>query len=117
LKRLGFSRHICPVSGNYFWRSSEERTTCGDSNVIGQYEFINNGFKKPGAPDMTYAEAWKSFETSFTSARIPCTSIARYPVVARWRNDVDFTNAGIFCFQPYCVTGELDPPANPLIQP
>jgi len=30
---------------------------------------------------------------------------------------VDFTAAGIFCFQPYCVTGELDPPANPLIQP
>lgn len=66
---------------------------------------------------MTYADAWKSFETSFTNARIPCTSIPRYPIVARWRNDVDFTAAGIYCFQPYCVTGELDPPANPLIQP
>lgn len=52
-----------------------------------------------------------------TSARIPCKSIKRYPVVARWRNDVDFVAAGIFCFQPYCVTGELDPPANPLICP
>ena len=52
-----------------------------------------------------------------TSTRIPCTSIKRYPVVARWRNDVDYVAAGIFCFQPYCVTGELDPPANPLIQP
>ncbi len=66
---------------------------------------------------MTYADAWKSFESSFTKERIPCTSIARYPVVARWRNDVEFTNAGIFCFQPYCVTGEMEPPANPLIQP
>lgn len=37
--------------------------------------------------------------------------------MARWRNDVDFVAAGIFCFQPYCVTGELDPPANPLICP
>jgi alanyl-tRNA synthetase len=37
--------------------------------------------------------------------------------VARWRNDVDYVAAGIFCFQPYCVTGELDPPANPLICP
>jgi alanyl-tRNA synthetase len=37
--------------------------------------------------------------------------------VARWRADVDYVAAGIFCFQPYCVTGELDPPANPLIQP
>ena len=38
-------------------------------------------------------------------------------MVARWRDDVDYTAAGIYCFQPYCVTGELDPPANPLIQP
>jgi alanyl-tRNA synthetase len=37
--------------------------------------------------------------------------------VARWRNDVDYVAAGIYCFQPYCVTGELDPPANPLICP
>lgn len=52
-----------------------------------------------------------------TTARVPCTAIERYPIVARWRNDVDFTAAGIFCFQPYCVTGELEPPANPLICP
>ena len=38
------------------------------------------------------------FERSFTSARIPCESIKRYPVVARWRNDVDFVAAGIYCF-------------------
>lgn len=57
------------------------------------------------------------FERSMTTARVPCNSIKRYPVVARWRNDVDFVAAGIFCFQPYCVTGELDPPANPLICP
>lgn len=38
------------------------------------------------------------FEKSFTSTRIPCESIKRYPVVARWRNDVDFVAAGIFCF-------------------
>ena len=57
------------------------------------------------------------FEKSLTTARIPCNSIKRYPIVARWRNDVDYVAAGIFCFQPYCVTGELDPPANPLICP
>jgi alanyl-tRNA synthetase len=38
-------------------------------------------------------------------------------VVARWRNDVEYVAAGIYCFQPYCVTGELPPPANPLICP
>jgi len=66
---------------------------------------------------MTFAEAWKGFEKSLTSTRIPCTSIERYPIVARWRTDVEFVAAGIYCFQPYCVTGELDPPANPLICP
>ena len=30
---------------------------------------------------------------------------------------MDYVAAGIYCFQPYCVTGELDPPANPLICP
>lgn len=33
-----------------------------------------------------------------TGARIPNTAIDRYPVVARWRNDVDYVAAGIFCF-------------------
>ena len=35
---------------------------------------------------------------SLTSARVPCTAIERYPVVARWRNDVDYVAAGIYCF-------------------
>jgi alanyl-tRNA synthetase len=53
---------------------------------------------------------------SFTTApNTPLTAVQRYPVVARWRNDVEYTAAGIYCFQPYCVTGELEPPANPLI--
>ena len=69
------------------------------------------------APFLTFLLVNIGFKESFTSARIPCTAIDRYPVVARWRNDVDYVAAGIFCFQPYCVTGELDPPANPLICP
>jgi alanyl-tRNA synthetase len=66
---------------------------------------------------MTYSEAWQTFEESFTSERIPCKRIKPYPTVARWRNDVDFVAAGIYCFQPYCVTGEMSPPENPLICP
>ena len=37
--------------------------------------------------------------------------------MARWRDDVEFVAAGIYCFQPYCVTGEMEAPANPLICP
>lgn len=75
--------------------------------------------RKPGKVSLFVGDnkIHPGFEASLTTARIPCTSIKRYPVVARWRNDVDFVAAGIFCFQPYCVTGELDPPANPLICP
>lgn len=85
---------------------------------MGKYTFIGKGCGIGATgTKITYAEAWKGFERSLTSSRIPCKSIERYPVVARWRNDVDYVAAGIFCFQPYCVTGELDPPANPLICP
>lgn len=38
-------------------------------------------------------------DRSLSSARVPCTPIPRYPVVARWRADVDYVAAGIFCFQ------------------
>ena len=113
--KIGFTRNQCPKCDNFYWRGSEERDTCGDSNCIGQYTFI--GKQQEGKKKMTYNEAWKSFEKSFTSARIPCTSIERYQTVARWRKDVDYVAAGIYCFQPYCVTGELEPPANPLICP
>ena len=69
LTRLGFTRHKCPnTCGHYYWRASDARTTCGDSNCLGQYDFISNGFLKEGQQQMTYTDAWKSFETSFTSA-------------------------------------------------
>lgn len=123
LRRLGFSRNQCPVCENFYWRHTTAKTTCGDSQCEKKYSFIGVGTGigknvdgKEGKK-ITYADAWQGFKRSLTSARIPCTAIPRYPVVARWRDDVDFVAAGIFCFQPYCVTGELDPPANPLICP
>jgi len=119
LRKLGYERAQCPECDNNFWRRTDKRRTCGDSNCEKQYSFIGKGTgrgRKGGSP-YTYAEAWNGFKRSLTTARIPCSAVDRYPVVARWRADVDFVAAGIFCFQPYCVTGELEPPANPLIQP
>jgi len=122
LKKLGFTRATCECGHNY-WRHTDKRTTCGDSQCEKKYSFIGVGTGKgrdaPGKPaqKITYAQAWEGFKKSLSSARIPCTPINRYPVVARWRPDVDYVAAGIFCFQPYCVTGELAPPANPLICP
>jgi alanyl-tRNA synthetase len=45
------------------------------------------------------------------------TAIKRYPSVARWNPTMDYTNASIAAFQPYVISGEVEPPANPLIIP
>jgi len=119
LRKLGFHRATCSCGTNY-WRYSEKRVTCGDSQCEKRYHFIGVGTgigRGPNAKKLSYADAWNGFKRSLTTARVPCTAIPRYPVVARWRADVDYVAAGIFCFQPYCVTGELAPPANPLICP
>lgn len=116
--KFGYSRSKCSKCGANYWRHTEARDTCGDSNCVGSYQFIGIGTGKGAKGNkITYAQAWESFKKSLTSARIPCTAIERYPVVARWRNDVEYVAAGIYCFQPYCVTGEMKAPANPLICP
>jgi alanyl-tRNA synthetase len=56
LTKLGFSRACCPKCGENFWRHTEKRVTCGDSNCEGQYSFIGNGFGK--GKKITYADAW-----------------------------------------------------------
>ena len=98
--------------GHNFWRCSPERVTCGDSQCEKRYSFIGKGTGKGrgGGVKLTYADAWEGFKRSLSSARIPCTAIPRYPVVARWRADVDYVAAGIFCFQvhtahrtPHCT--------------
>ena len=117
-KKINFVRRQCESCGKFFWNINPDRKKCSDSSCEGKYSFIGTGVGI-GAKgrQITYAEAWHSFEKSFTNARIPCKKIERYPTVARWRNDVDYVAAGIYCFQPYCVTGEMAPPANPLICP
>lgn len=117
-EKYGFSRFKCINCGTMFWRHSEEVQTCGDSNCTGRYEFIGTGTGKGAQGEkITYADAWEGFKKALTTTEIPCTAIDRYPVVARWRNDVEYVAAGIYCFQPYCVTGEMEAPANPLICP
>ncbi|NPA22215.1 MAG: alanine--tRNA ligase [Candidatus Micrarchaeota archaeon] len=108
-KEYGFQRRQCKKCGRYFW-SVEERDLCGDPACVG-YQFIGEPIgKKRG-----YVETWKAIEQYFVSTGH--TSIKPYPTVARWRDDLYFTIASINDFQPYVVSGELDPPANPLIVP
>lgn len=112
LKEKGFSRGLCKKCGMYFWAKNEDREICGEPECGEGYTFINDS---PTEEEYTHTESWKVFE-KFMDTR-GYASIDRYPVVARWRDDVEFTGASIYCFQPYVVSGEAEPPADELVIP
>ena len=112
LKEKGFTRGQCSNCGIYFWSSNPEREICGEPECGDGYTFINNS---PTEEEYSHTESWELFE-AFMEKR-GYKSIDRYPVVARWRDDVEFTGASIYCFQPYVVSGEASPPADELIIP
>jgi len=103
----GFKRGVCKSCGSGFW-TLEERDTCGDTPCV-EYSFI-------GSPPINRPydiDAMREKFLSFFEAR-GHTRIERYPVVARWRNDVFLVNASIYDFQPHVTSGKVQPPANPL---
>jgi len=112
LKEKGFSRGQCKECGLYFWSHNKGREICGEPECGDGYTFINDS---PTKQELSHTESWKLFE-AFMEKR-SYKSIDRYPVVARWRDDVEFTGASIYCFQPYVVSGEAKPPADELIIP
>ncbi|MBI5253217.1 MAG: alanine--tRNA ligase, partial [Euryarchaeota archaeon] len=111
LKEEGFVRRRCVKCGNYFW-SAAERRVCGEPDCSGGYTFISD---TPAGEKMDFIETWKKFSSLFK--KLGYAPIKRYPVTARWRDDADFVQASIYDFQPYVVSGEIDPPANPLVVP
>jgi len=111
LKREGFMRKQC-ACGTFFWTVNKDQDHCGDPACSGGFRFIG---KTPAKKEMDYITVWKEFSALFK--RLGYTPIARYPVVARWRDDTDFVQASIYDFQPFVVSGEVKPPANPLVVP
>ena len=109
LKKKGFQRKQCVSCKRFFWTIDQGRTKCADASCIG-YEFIGKGTSK-----LDYVETWQEIEKYFK--KTGHSSIKRFPTIARWRDDLFFTNASIIDFQPYVVNGETEPPANPLIVP
>ena len=108
LKENGFVRKRCPLCGKHFWTADESREICGDP-PCGSYEFIGNPiFKRKFTLD-----EMREFYLSFFEKR-GHTRIGRYPVVARWRDDIYLTIASIADFQPFVTSGVAPPPANPL---
>lgn len=109
-KEKGFVRKQCTKCGGFFWTLDSGRRTCGDPACENGYKFI--GEQKGNWDYHETIERWCNFFERYGHARIK-----EYPVVARWRDDLTFTIASIADFQPWVVSGIVDPPANPLVVP
>lgn len=106
-KENGYIRKICKKCGSPFWTLDPNREVCGDAPCE-PYQFIQHPiFKKHTLPEMR--EAYLSFFEKNGHTRIN-----RYPVAARWRDDIYLTIASIADFQPFVTSGMCPPPANPL---
>jgi len=112
LKHLGYIRRQCECCGVYFWTTINERKVCGDPVCSGGFQVtINN----PAKVKLSYIGVWKKIvEILEPRGYVP---IKRYPCVARWNPTSEFTIASISAFQPYVITGEVEPPAKKLIIP
>ena len=103
----GFVRKKCENCGSYFWTQDENQRLCGDAPCV-DYSFIGN----PVGKKMDLHDAREAFLSFFE--KHGHTRLKRYPVVARWRDDIYLTIASIADFQPHVTSGEVPPPANPL---
>lgn len=101
------TRNICTSCGKAFWTRDPDRTVCGDAPCE-PYQFIGNPIFRPHTVD-EMREAYLSFFEKQGHTRID-----RYPVAARWRDDIYLTIASIADFQPFVTSGVVPPPANPL---
>jgi alanyl-tRNA synthetase len=114
LKEEGYARSICKCCKKPFWSMNPDREICGDpacDQDMG-FGFIGN---TPAKKKLSYIEIWQEFAKMFKSSGY--TPIERYPVVARWNPTMEYTNASIAAFQPFVISGEVKPPANPLVIP
>ncbi|MGA9839068.1 MAG: alanine--tRNA ligase [Thermoplasmata archaeon] len=105
--RAGFHRRACTVCGSAFWTLGDhdrcQEAPCRDYGFVGH----------PGFAHALEPRAMREKYLSFFEQR-GHTRVRRYPTVARWRNDVFFTQASIYDFQPWVTSGAIPPPANPL---
>ena len=106
-KSNGFQRRQCKSCGKFFWTLGEN-DSCGEAPCV-EYNFIGKPLFKEKLSVHEMRESFLSFLEKNGHTRI-----SRYPITARWRDDVFFTQASIYGFQPWVIQGVVDPPANPL---
>jgi alanyl-tRNA synthetase len=111
LRSLGYERYVCRKCGRGFW-SQTPRDFCDEAECSGGYRFIGESLTRK---KFEYREAWDCYVSTFQKwGYVP---LERYPTVARWYEDLYFVAAGINDFQPYVVSGELEPPAPAVLEP
>ncbi len=106
-KTQGLTRKVCKKCGSAFWTRDKSREICGDAPCE-PYSFIGKPVFRTHTLD-SMREAYLSFFENHGHTRV-----GRYPVVARWRDDIYLTIASIADFQPFVTGGVVPPPANPL---
>ena len=106
-KTQGLTRKVCKKCGSAFWTRDSSREICGDAPCE-PYNFIGKPIFRTHTLD-SMREAYLSFFENHGHTRV-----GRYPVVARWRDDIYLTIASIADFQPFVTGGIVPPPANPL---
>ncbi|MFH0862583.1 MAG: alanine--tRNA ligase [Candidatus Altiarchaeota archaeon] len=111
LASVGFKRKVCKNCGRGFW-SAAERDVCDEPVCSGGYRFIG---EKLTRKRFAYKEAWDEYVKVF--GKWGYVPIERYPVVCRWYEDLYFVNAGVNDFQPYVISGEVEPPAPAVLEP
>ncbi|MDP2840928.1 MAG: alanine--tRNA ligase, partial [Candidatus Methanoperedens sp.] len=107
-KENGFVRKTCPKCKTNFWTRDTDTEFCGDPPCV-SYSFIGAPVFKKEYDISTMREAYLSFFEKNGHTRVD-----RYPVIARWRDDIYLTIASIADFQPFVTSGLVPPPANPL---
>ncbi len=107
-KENGFVRRKCRECGEHFWTLDEELDMCQDTPCV-EFGFIGD---PPFSKKITVSEMREYFLNFFEQRGH--TRVERYPVIARWRDDVFLVHASIYDFQPHATSGKVKPPANPL---
>jgi alanyl-tRNA synthetase len=110
-----FVRKKCVSCGDYFWTLNHDLDICGDKPCK-DFSFINNPISNKKLTINEVREYFLSFFENNNHSKLyyPITE-QRCPVIARWRSDIYLTIASIADFQPHVTSGEVTPPANPLV--
>ncbi|MBI3842558.1 MAG: alanine--tRNA ligase, partial [Thaumarchaeota archaeon] len=111
-EKEGFVRKSCLKCKRFFWTMDTAQSFCPE-DAENNYSFIGN---PPTKKRFDYVQAWKEVESFFVENGH--TSVSRYPVVCRWRDDLYFTIASIVDFQRVMGSKVIfEFPANPLVVP